>query len=186
MCAAVPPIPSLYLENSSAVKNSGLEGESGAIDMYVPYRMCGGAYPRYMRLGYMWISSTSTNINTSGRRSPRPPINRSRPPIESTHAHPTQHLPSSSLHNSHPTTSNSAPSPRSHNTKPGHMTYLTSLTRLSLPPSTVAQHGRQGPRESLCTCHVCQKVAMRRWRKKSVYGNGVLGKGDLFLGWGLE
>jgi hypothetical protein len=78
------------------------------------------------------------------------------------------------------------PSPRSHNTKPGHMTYLTSLTRLSLPPSTVAQHGRQGPRESLCTCHVCQKVAMRRWRKKSVYGNGVLGKGDLFLGWGLE
>jgi hypothetical protein len=150
MCAAVPPIPSLYLENSSAVKNSGLEGESGAIDMYVPYRMCGGAYPRYMRLGYMWISSTSTNINTSGRRSPKPPINRSRPPQSNRHMHILHNiypLPASTTHI--PQHHTPPPSPWSHNTKPGHMTYLTSLTRLSLPPSTVAQHGRQGPRESL-------------------------------------
>jgi hypothetical protein len=152
MCAAVPPIPSLYLENSSAVKNSGLEGESGAIDMYVPYRMCGGAYPRYMRLGYMWISSTSTNINTSGRRSPRPPINRSRPPIESTHAHPTQHLPSSSLHNSHPTTSYSAPQP----SVTQHKTRAYDLPYLAYPAFASPIHSRTtwAPRAARITLHL--------------------------------
>jgi hypothetical protein len=169
MCAAVLPIPSLYLENSSAVKNSGLEGESGAIDMYVPYRICGGAYPRCMRLdrlGYMWISSTSTNINPQeddhqDRRSIvlAPPSNR--------HMH--------ILHNIYPLPASTSHIPQ-HQTPPPqpsvtqHKTRAYDLPYLAYPAFASPIHSRTtwAPRAARITFAPVTSaiVPMRRWRWK--------------------